>query len=518
MNEFEDIKKKKEDKDRKKGFLAWLRERLGFGPRGMGNISEGARGINLGNLGRASSIGRGSFLAGRGAAFSRGAGFFGFLGGKGAIATFALVALAVGATLYYRSMNNANTSSGSGYMGDSSSYVPRILKEQYSGSTLDMFRKANEGVIKEGDESESRYKNQEEQAPDENQESQIRSNLGFDNKDAMPLDAKKRLQTDMQFGLSTGFGSGSTNKFSALGGFGNHMGKFGPSIGSGFSKDDLGSNKLLRKATGGKLSVMRGARRPLIARGPALRSMGSSRNAFDQAKAIKGMSLQPNYGSADVSRHTLDKAWEGTTGGGGVGLPQGGGGVSEGGGAGVVETPSTVDNIGDHTGGIPDNQVPGIPSHTFDTPWASLLQKAMMLLMISALLAGIASILAKIKPWGLIAAIALALAAVAMGVMVIMIGMQIMRDFGQNKLGMIYIIGGSLAIASAIAAIAGVWVSWATLLSQILAATAGIMAMFASMAAGPAAKDYMKKQMEQQNQQQQQQSSRSNSSYPGLLA
>ncbi len=509
MNE---INKKREKEDKKKGFIGWLGEKLGFTPRGMGNLTEGARGINLSNLGRASTF------AGRGASFSKGAGFLSFLAGKGTIATFALVALAVGATLYYRSMNNNTQPSGGGsfgYMGDASSYVPKILREQQSGSTLDMFRKANEGVIKEEDDSEHKYKNQEE--PTENK-NQITANLGFDNKDSLPLDAKKRLQTDMKFGLSTAFGDGSSNKFSAIGGFGNHMGKFGPSVGSGFAKSDLNSakNDLLRKATGSKLSIMSQQRRPLIAKGPSLKGMPTPKNAFDQAKAIKGMALQPNYGSADVARHTLDKAWEGTTGSGNVGLPSGGSGVS-GGGEGIVQTPSTLDNIGDTTGGVPNNEVPpGVPGRSFDTPWASLLQKAMMLLMLSAVLAGIAAMVAKIKPWGMIVAIGLALAAVAMAVMVINIGMQVMSSFGQNKLGMIYIIGGMISIGAAIAAIAGVNTSWGQTLSLILAATAGIMAMFAAMAAGPAAKDYMKKQMEQHTQQQHQ--SAEKTSYPNLLA
>jgi membrane associated rhomboid family serine protease len=79
-----------------------------------------------------------------------------------------------------------------------------------------------------------------------------------------------------------------------------------------------------------------------------------------------------------------------------------------------------------------------------------------------------------------------------------MIGMQLMKQFGQNKLGMIYIIGGGIAILSAIAAIAGVWISWAAMLAKILAAAAGIMGMLAAMASGPAMEDSIKKQMNEQ--------------------
>lgn len=503
MNNFENFSNlnKKEKEDKKKGFIGWLREKLGFAPRGMGNLSEGARSINLANIGRFGSL---SSRTGIG-------GILSFIGGKGTLATLALVALAVGTTLYYKNMDNKPVGSNSGaYMGDTS-YVPRIMREQQAGSTLDMFKQANKGVIKEEDDIENKYKNPEEpktEAPITD------ANLDL-NKDSQGVD-RKRLQTDMQFGLSTSFGSGTSNKFSNLGGFGNHMGKFGPSVGSGFSKlSDI--NSLIRKATGGKLSAMGSQKRPVIARAPTLKGIKGGKTAFDQAKAIKGIALQPNYGSADMARYTLDKAWEGTTGSGGVGgVPSGGSGISSGG-EGIIQTPSTLDNIGDTAGNIPDNQVPGVPGKSFDTPWASLLQKAMMLLMISAVLAGIASMVANIKPWGMIVAIVLAMAAVAMAAMVIMIGMQIMKVYGQNKLGMIYVMGGALAIASAIAAIAGVYVSWATLLSQILAAAAGIMAMFASMAAGPAAQNYMKKQMEEQQKQYQQQTSKATSSYYNLL-
>lgn len=496
MNEFEELKNKKEKEDKKKGFIGWLKEKLGFSPKGMGTVSEGARGINLANIGKAGSfVGRGAGL--------KGAGFLSFFGGKAGLLTMGLVALAVGTTLYYRSMDNTPISSdGKAYIGDTS-YVPRILREQQSGSSLDIFREANRGIIKEEDDTEAKYKNQKEEMPQETP--QIDANLGFDNKESMDI-GRKKLQTDMQFGLSTGFGSGTNNKFSGLGGFGNHMGKFGPSVGSGFSKNELGNaNDLLRKATGGKLSAMNSQKRPVIAKANTLKGMKGGRTALDQAKAIKGMALQPNYGSADTARYTLDKAWEGTTGSGGVGLPSGGSGVSSGG-EGVVQTPSTLDNIGDTMGSVPNTQVPNVPGYKFDTPWASLLQKAMMFLMISALLAGIASMVAKIKPWGLIVAVALAMAAVAMAVMVIMIGIQIQKVFGQNKLGMLYIIGGGLAIAAAIAAIAGAWescASWAVLLAKILAAGAGIMAMFAAMAAGPAAQDYAKKQIEEQTKQEQ---------------
>jgi len=471
MNEFDGLRKKKENK--KKGFLAWLRERLGFSPKGMGNLSEGARDINLAGIRGAGTAGRfgsgGLFgLGGRGTA----GGLFSFLGGKGVIVTLALVGLAVAATLYYRNADNSNA--GYSSMGDSkiASYVPKILREQNNESTLDMFREANKGAIKTEEDTqkvdEEKPKEPEEQPP-QNQ-SNLQSNLGFDN--------KPRLQTDMQFGLSNGVGDGS-NKFSALGGFGNQMGKFGPSVKGDFNKNDLLS--AVKSATGGKLSAMKSQKRPVIAQGAKFNSAKGGKRAFDQAKAVKSMQLAPNYGKADTARYNLDRAWEGGT--GGSGSVEGGSGTSDGG-SGVVQTPSSLDNIGD-TGGInPNTEVPNVPGYKFDTPWASLLQKAMMLLMISALLSGIAGMLA--KTWiGKIGATIIAAIAAIMAIMVIVIGMKIMSTYGQHKLGMIYVIGGGLALAAAIAAIGGINFGWNILYSQLLAAAAGILGMFASMAAGP---------------------------------
>jgi hypothetical protein len=495
MNEFEDLKKKKKE-EKKKGFLAWLREKLGFSPKGMGNLSEGARDINLAGLRGAALRGSGGILGSGGRGIG---GIFSFLGGKGAIVTFALIGLAVGVSLYYRGMNNVSQERENySSMGKVDSYVPKILKEQTNASSLDMFKEANKGAISFDEDETNKNKEEEpkEEQPVVNEKNnQLEANLGFDN--------KPRLQTDMKFGLSSDIGGGS-NKFSALGGFGNHMGKFGPQIGSGFSKNDFDKNSLLKTANAGKLSPIKSQKRPVIAQGYKFQRVKGGKGAFDQAKAIKSMQLAPNYGKADTARSNLDKAWEGGTGGSGsVGLPNGGSGISDGG-SGIVQTPSTLDNIGDTTGGINPNtnaNIPNVPGYKFDTPWAGLIQKAMMFLMISALLAGIASMLAKIKPWGLIVAIGLALAAVALGVMVIMIGMQLMKQFGQNKLGMIYIIGGGIAIASAIAAIAGVWISWAAMLAKILAAAAGIIAMFASMAAGPAMQKAAEKELNKVNKQ-----------------
>lgn len=460
MNEFEDLKRKKKE-EKKKGFLGWLREKLGFSPKGMGNISEAARDINLAGL-RGAAIRGSSGILGSGGRGS--GGIFSFLGGKGAIVTFALVGLAVGMTLYYGGMNNVpqgqeNYSS----MGKVDSYVPKILKEQTNASSLDMFKEANKGAISFDEEETNKNKEEEpkEEQPVVNEKNnQLEVNLGFDN--------KPRLQTDMKFGLSSDIGSGS-NKFSALGGFGNHMGKFGPQVGSGFSKNDFDKNSLLKTANAGKLSPIKSQKRPVIAQGYKFQKVKGS-SAFDQAKAIKSMQLAPNYGKADTARSNLDKAWEGGTGGGGsVGLPNGGSGISDGG-SGVVQTPSTIDNIGDTSGGInPNINIPNVPGYKFDTPWAGLIQQAMLLLMISAFLTGIIAMLIKSPdPTGITKIIAYILLGIALmlAAMVMMIGFKLMSQYGQNKLGWIYVIGGVVAAGAAIAALSGLGIGFHMLIAH----------------------------------------------------
>jgi hypothetical protein len=508
MNEFEDLKRKKEKKDKKKGFITWFKEKLGFSPRGMGNVSEGARGINLAGLkGSAANIGAGRF--GSAGIFSKlfgAGGIFSFIGGKAGLITLGLIALAVGTTLYMRnsgSMGDANIDGSMGSNSNIASYVPKIMRERQSASSLDLFKAAvNEGGLKDEDSVSSDEEIGE--GADDKSSKDVNSSNDTSNalKGALGFENKSRLQTNMNFGLTSEI-AGGDNKFSALGGFGNQMGKFGTPAKANFSNGDLLKSANSKGANAGKLSSMKAQKRPVISQGPKFNSTAGGKRAFSQAKAVKSGLTQPNYGSADSARSNMDKAWEGTTSGGGdIGLPQGGSGISSGGGNGIVQTPSTLDNIGDVTPAtLTDENIPTNISSSFNTPWAGMLQQAMMFLMISALLAGIASMVSKIPVVGKILATILAVVAIGLAVMAIMIGMKIMNQFGQNKLGMIYVIGGGLAIAGAIAAIGGVWFGWSMLFSQILAGAAGIMALFASMAAGPAATDYAKKQMEQQTQQ-----------------
>ncbi|MGC8728030.1 MAG: hypothetical protein ACP5SD_02060 [Elusimicrobiales bacterium] len=481
-NEFEGLKKKE---DKKKGFLAWLRERLGFGSRSMGNVSEGARGLNLNGIKTAGALGRGAGMSGKFGA----AGAFSFLGGKAAIVTFGLIALAVGTTLYYKNADMGKSTETSMGQTQVASYVPKIMREQNNASSLDIFKQATKGIKTEED-----VKQPEDVVPEEPKAQESADPKAIDAK--LGMDNKPRLQTDMQFGLSNSVGTdASGNKFSSLGGFGNHMGKFGPSV-----KGDFAKNDLLKSASGNKLSSMKSQSRPVIAQGSKFKATKGGKKALDQAYAIKSMQMQPNYGKADTARSTMDRAWEGGTGDGSTGLPSGGSGVSDGG-SGIVQTPSTLDGIEDTTTPDYGNQNIKLPNYKFETPWASLVQTAMILLMIAALLAGIVSMVAKIPVYGQIIAAIIAGIAALLAIAVIVIGIKLMTTYGQNKLGMIYVIGGGLALAGAVAAIGGLYFGWNMLYSQLLAAAAGIMGMFASMAAGPAMQDSINKQLQEQQSQ-----------------
>lgn len=487
MSIFKKNTKKKENK--KKGFLPWLKDKFGISSRGsMGSVSEGARGIDLSNISK--GIGNLS-KAGVSASGKAGSSIISALLGKSTIITLAALAVGIGGTLYFynsRSSVGSNNEQASMTEVQPSNYVPAILKEKSEGSSLDIFKKAASNDLAYADESQN-YESQEvpeaQESAKENQNKMIPEESPFKN--------KPKLQTDMKIGLTSSLGTGSNNKLSALGGFGNHIGKFNP---------DAKSTIEFKNLLGKKITGMNRSKKAVIAKGVSVNSF-KGKGAFGQAKAIKKTQLQPNYGSADRARATMDKAWEGSTGSGAPGLPTSGSGVGSGG-AGIVETPSSLDNIDSEPGayGTGDTEIPDV-GRTFDfAPWEGLLKQAMIMLFLSAALAFLASILMKIfDPTGItkMIAIGLALAAIGLGMYVISIGSQISSMFGQSKLGMIYQIGGGLAVAAGGMALAGI-AFWDTgmVIGAVLAAAAGIMGLFAAMAAGPASKDIENKMQEKQ--------------------
>ncbi len=471
------FQKKKE----RKGFLPWLKQRLGFGrSASMGNLpSQGA--INIGRIGAAKP------------------GLFAALAAKASVLVpMAVVALSVGTVFYMKSARDA-APANSAAMGDSSQavknrnldYVPAILREQKNASSLDMFKEANKGKVS--------LDEQQPAAKDEKPaEEQASSDANAGEQPEAQDEMNAQLQGAAQIGLSGDIGSG--NKFSALGGFGSKPGTFGPKVGfsnmgSGFSnlpKFQDRKNKLL--AMNSKKFGVSKASGISVKKGDAGKSLG-------RAQAIKNTMRSYQGGNSDTLRATSDAAWEGTTSEGTTGL--GGEGLSNGG-AGIVETPSSLNDVTPGGGGAGDYSYPDTTGYDIDNPWGNMLDQALMYLMLAAGLAYAGSLLVQAGKsaggwWGIALMIAgwiMCIAALLLAIKVIMSAIDLMGKYGQAKLGTIYLIAGVAAAAAAGLAMAGQWSAGAAGYVSYFAGAAAILALLGSMAAGSAMKDYEKKATE----------------------
>ncbi len=507
-NDLPEINSQKEkEKKEKKGFLPWLRQRLGFGrSASMGELSsQGA--INLGKMGAKGAFNLGKI--GAKGAFSIGKfgaskpGLFALLAAKASvIAPLAIVAIAVGSVMYMRSSNNNASTENIGSMGSipgssrGSDYVPAILREKSTGSSLDMFAEANKGKVS-SDEPEAKG-NEEEANKEEGSADENAGQTPDVNEDIA------QLQGVAQIGLSSEFGSG--NKFSALGGFGSKLGTFGgkvefSNIGKGFSnlpKFQDRKNKLL-SMNAKKFGVNKAA--------GINAKKGHAKKTLGRAQAIRNTMTGYKGSNSDTLRSTADAAWEGTTGEGAAGI--GGEGISNGG-AGIVETPSSLNDVGATGGGagVNDLNYPTNANYDIDNPWGNMLENMLMMLMGAALASFAGGLLVKtgkpmtqsgfwptvIAGWALvIAGWALIIGAIIASIAVIKMSIDLMTKYGQAKLGTIYLIAGIAALAAAGLALAGaVGSTGAAALVGYFAGAAGILAMLGSMAAGSAMKDYGK--------------------------
>ena len=480
----------KEKKDKKKGFLPWLRSRLGFGGRSaLGGAGEAIPG--------AANLGRAAFGAGR---FGASSGLGGLLAGKfGLIATVAIVGAALGTTLY---MKNASTPmTGSSAFSSNSrtpdNYVPAILRDNKNqGSSLDMFKDTNKGAVSM-DENEAAK----DESADASKDKPAPEDKKAEDPNAAAAGQGGNMEQEMMARMAGGFGGGLSStmgngggKVSNMGGFGNkfNSGEIGKptafgNIGSGFQT----SPKFDQRK---KLLAMSSSKRPVFSSAKGKKSGQIGKGAFAQAKGLRATQKTGMGSNADQQRSTQDKAWEGSTADGTAG---GGAGVTPGeGGSGIVTSPS-LDNTNTSGGGgnQPDPVINDTPTSTDVSPWAGLPQKAMMLIMLSAMLSAIggwvvklgkqlmavpytASIGAFVYGIGiLICTIALAVAAMA-----IMIGVKLMSTFGQTMLGSIYTLGGGVATTAAIMAMTGANIGPITPLW--MSAIAGILGLLGSMAGG----------------------------------
>ncbi|MGD9643747.1 MAG: hypothetical protein AB7V08_13530 [Elusimicrobiales bacterium] len=364
-----------------------------------------------------------------------------------------------------------------------------------NGSSLDLFRQTNQGYGKDAaqDGPSVAAVAGGEAAPTADPQASADQDSAAPGQENPVQEAMARLQGGEMTSLTSSLGSGS-GKFSALGGFGNKFGSgqaglkpgFTTGIGAGFAvmpKFDSRKNKML---------AMKGSVRPVLSKSGSGKAGKIGPGAFGQAKGIRDMQKSYAGSSIDAARSTQDKAWEGATSdgealGGGAGLSEGGGG------AGIVSSPS-LDNLSNGVGGgTPDDAVPPDAMPPIDiSPWAGLLSKAMMLIMISAALSAIGGMLVK-KGRALMSnpataamgmmlymlGMLLAIAAMIMALMAIMIGMQIISAFGQAMLGSVYLLGGGVAMAAAVMAMTGA--SLGPITPMWMSAIAGVIAMMASM-------------------------------------
>ncbi len=488
----------KEKKEKKRGALGWLKNRLGFGARGaMGEAGINPAAMNVGRaLGTAKFGASSGWLAGL------------LAGNGGLIATIATVAVAAG---LYVAHNPSVPGPGSAAFSSNTTpdnYVPAILRSQAAnnGSSLDMFKDANKssGFDMDGSAAAAAKaaakaaadKAAAEKAAADEKQTQDQNPPAPDQAD-MAQNLPKLMGGSMGGSLTSQLGGGSNN-FSNMGGFGNKFGQgatgakagFSSGIGAGFS----GMPKFDSRK--GKMLAMKGSARPVLTGAKAGKKGKYGAGSFNQAKGLRDVQKSYTGTSIDAARSTQDKAWEGTTGDGTVGA--GGAGVGAGsGGAGIMSSPS-LDNTTGGGGwggtGTPGEPVtPNVPSPTDVSPWAGMLQQAMMYILLSAVLSGIAGYLVKTgnalmsnpytAPMGaMLRMVGMLLAVVALGlaIMALMIGIKVMGS--QMLLGTVYVLGAGVATAAAVMAMTGASVGPITPLW--MSAIAGVIGLMGSMFGG----------------------------------
>lgn len=482
-------------KEKKKGFLPWLKQRLGFG-----NSASMGSSVSAGNVG----------LTGAKTGLSV------LLAAKSVLVPLAIVAVIGGTTIYVKNQNNIKSQEQSS-IGDSSkatnaNYVPAILREQNknTGSSLDIFKQAAKGKISLDEKAVKPADVKKEEKPSESAE---QGDMPQDN----PMgDMAAALQGVNQQGLSTEIGS--SNKFSAMGGFGQKQGlsqKAGlTNFGNNFSalpKFQDRKNKLLAMSGNKKITVGKGN----MVKG--IKDKSSRSASLNQAMSIRATQRQYKGGKVDSLRSTQDAAWESTT---GDGEATGGSGLSDGG-AGLLQTPSAINEVSDYNAPNSDMNIPANFNSDKDNPWGNKVDEAMNLLTMAAAFSVAASLLVK---WGkqlmaktgflwyvglalVIAGIALAAIAMSYALKVMGIGKDLRHAYGQEKLGSMFMIaGGAAMVGAALAMIGGFSAAFGggvgvAAVGMYFAGAAGIMALFASMSMAPKAEEkYTEKSVQCQQQ------------------
>ena len=470
----------KEKKEKKGGALGWLRGKLGMGSRG----SMGQAGINQ----SAMNVGKAAF--GGASKFGASAGLGSFLAGNaGLIATIGMVAVAGG--LYLANNAPAPSTATSAFSSNQShdNYVPAILRSQAAnqGSSLDMFKDTNKGSLAM-DEAPAAKKDQAASDPNaaaaDGEGGQPQDPNAQPDGNNMAQDMMGKLQGGEMASMTSQLGGGSS-KFSNMGGFGNKFGTgatgaktgFSSGIGAGFSNMPKFDNRK------GKMLAMKGAARPVFGSSKAGKKGAIGSGAMNQAKGMREIQKSFTGTSIDGARSTQDKAWEGTT--GDDAASGSGAGISDGG-AGIVSSPS-LDNPTSGGGGMdtPDaGAVPDASGPENTGMWTSEVTTILGLIIASAILSFIAS---KMATTGFGYWVAVILAGIAAIMAVIAMAMAVKLMGSQMLMGSLYLIGGGLAAAAAVAALLGASESALAPGAEtvmILAAGAGVISLIGSMLGG----------------------------------
>ncbi len=485
----------KRNKEKRGGFLGWL--------RGLG--SGGARGGSIAGSASTGSAGFGGALGAGGGFGGASAGIGALLAGKmGTILTIAAVAVAGGTYL----VNNApDTAVQNGALSSnkvaSAEYVPAIVRSQAAnqGSSLAMFTNTNKGSGLSLQEavpgSKKAAKNADAAAADATAAAAAKDEAANSQAQGVAEQATGGLQGGMgASSLTTSIGGGGAGRTVSLGKFG--QGAIGPKVGLSGSPGTGFQAMPKFQERKGKLLAMKAGARPVFSSGkggkPAKFNDGTK--SWNQARAMNAKQRSYTGSKVDQAAATQNEAWTGTTatGDAGAGLAEGDGG------AGIVTSPS-LDNASGGTGtGDTGTNGPATfndpcPSSDYAacaediSPWKALASKCMMMILASALLSIVGAVLVNMKsvPYiGMILyALGLAICAIAaaMAVMAIVYAVMLGTQFKQAWMATIYGIGGAIALAGAVGAMMGSFKASLTNLLWI-AGAASVCAMIGSMLGG----------------------------------
>ncbi|MBI4801402.1 MAG: hypothetical protein HY796_02650 [Elusimicrobia bacterium] len=526
MSDLPEINFKEKKEEKKKGFIPWIRSKLGIGGRnavgGAGAAGRAGGALpGVAGIGSRAALGRAALGAGRFGSASGGL-FGGLLSGNmGLLLTAAVVAVALGTGIYMSGLNNPGETAGAfGSNKSGDGYVPAIMRNQQSGSSLDMFKDANKaglgldgngydanGYDKDGYDKDGYDKD----GYDRNgydKEGFDRNGYDKDGYDRNGYDKNgldrngnpggsgaaspggPNAGQDMAAKLAGGFGSGLSgsmgsggNKFSNMGGFGNKFSGnkvgFGK-VGSGFSNlPEFNSRK--------KLLAMKGSARAVPSSKKGAAKYGTGTKAWGQSKGLRlTQKSDPGY-SIDTMRGTQDAAWVGSTPDGTVD-PDGGTGVTTGGTSPPptpYDTPTIQPTGGGTTSpdGTPDTPLAPDATHV-DSEFESTAKTILMLITVSIALALVGAMLINagntpatfyLKVIGMIlCGIALALAIYA-GVMAV----QLMGS--QMVLGIAYLAAAGLAGLAAGIAMFGNMSAALLVMIKWVALAAGVVALMGAM-------------------------------------